>query len=208
MRIYLVRHGESLGNAAAIHQFAEMPLSPVGRRQAAVLADTLASVEIDHILASPMPRARQTAKIIARKLGRHTDYSDLLVAIRRPSEFFGRKTDDPEVLKIKDIISQHYHEENYRYSDEETFSELKKRGMAVLELVSSLGKENVLVVAHGAITRMIVSLILLGEDLLPSHFLRLSDVLLTHNAGITVCERSDLKNWRLVTWNNRPLPAK
>lgn len=67
---YFVRHGESEANAA--QRFAgqtDSPLTALGRRQAEAVADALASVRFDRIVASDLSRARDTAEAIGRRQG-------------------------------------------------------------------------------------------------------------------------------------------
>ncbi|HWV34047.1 MAG TPA: histidine phosphatase family protein [Thermomicrobiales bacterium] len=65
--LFLVRHGQTEGNAR--HLFigsTDMPLDPVGARQAKRIGDRFASLHIDALISSPMLRARQTAAEISR----------------------------------------------------------------------------------------------------------------------------------------------
>ena len=61
MAIYLVRHGESVSNAARIVQLPDVRLSPAGIHQAERLARRLADAGIARILSSDLPRAVMTA---------------------------------------------------------------------------------------------------------------------------------------------------
>lgn len=63
--IYLVRHGE---HQDAEHGLVDGPLSPRGRRQAALLADRLSGVPLDAVWHSPLMRASETAKAVADRL--------------------------------------------------------------------------------------------------------------------------------------------
>lgn len=71
MRLLLVRHAESVGNAAGIIQGrADLPLSPAGERQAVLLAKRLATESVfDELFASPLIRADGTARAIALLTG-------------------------------------------------------------------------------------------------------------------------------------------
>jgi broad specificity phosphatase PhoE len=70
MRLLLVRHAESTGNAKRVLQGElDFGLSNRGREQSALLADRLARVRIDAIFSSSMRRAVETAKIVAAELG-------------------------------------------------------------------------------------------------------------------------------------------
>jgi 2,3-bisphosphoglycerate-dependent phosphoglycerate mutase len=57
----LVRHGETLGNAARVVQRPDVPLNDRGVRQAALLAERLLALGFAHVLCSDLPRARMTA---------------------------------------------------------------------------------------------------------------------------------------------------
>ena len=63
--IYLVRHGE---HQDAEHGLADGPLSPRGRRQAALLADRLSGLPLDAIWHSPLLRAAETARAISERI--------------------------------------------------------------------------------------------------------------------------------------------
>jgi probable phosphoglycerate mutase len=62
MAIFLIRHGETIGNAARIVQRPDIPLSPRGVAQAERLARRLRGERIARILASDLTRAVMTAE--------------------------------------------------------------------------------------------------------------------------------------------------
>jgi probable phosphoglycerate mutase len=68
--ILLARHGESDWNREKRWQgFADRPLTVLGRKQAAELAERLQETELDAIYSSDLQRARETAEIVARSKG-------------------------------------------------------------------------------------------------------------------------------------------
>lgn len=68
--IYLVRHGETDWNRARrIQGRTDVPLNDTGREQARRTAELLARRSWDAVLTSPLSRARETAQIIAERLG-------------------------------------------------------------------------------------------------------------------------------------------
>ncbi len=68
--LVFIRHGQSTWNA--VHRWqghADMPLSEMGRQQARLLARRLANWKINHIYASDLLRATETADILGESLG-------------------------------------------------------------------------------------------------------------------------------------------
>ncbi len=68
--VLLIRHGQSEGNIREIFTgHSDVPLTELGRRQAACTADYLADRHIDAFYASDLKRAMETAEIIATPHG-------------------------------------------------------------------------------------------------------------------------------------------
>ena len=79
-RLIFARHGESTANLS--HTFANRgeshPLTALGRTQAEDLVRRLESVGVTRLFASPLLRARQTADIVARRLGVAVEMTEAL----------------------------------------------------------------------------------------------------------------------------------
>jgi broad specificity phosphatase PhoE len=70
MRLLLVRHGQSEGNASGVVQgHMDFGLSELGQRQARATAERLSELKVDRILTSPLTRAAETARFIAGERG-------------------------------------------------------------------------------------------------------------------------------------------
>jgi probable phosphoglycerate mutase len=68
--VFLVRHGESLGNVTpGLARSADPPLTERGRSQASRAAGALTALGIDAVLSSPLRRARETAAAIGAAAG-------------------------------------------------------------------------------------------------------------------------------------------
>ena len=78
MAIFLIRHGETLGNASRTVQLPDNPLSPRGLEQAERLAKRLEREGVTAILASDFARAAQTAAQLARVTGVAVRHDPLL----------------------------------------------------------------------------------------------------------------------------------
>jgi broad specificity phosphatase PhoE len=77
-RLFLIRHGETMGNASRIVQRPDSPLSPRGVAQAERLARRLAPEGIARIVSSDLARAVTTAEYLQRATGALLSFEPLL----------------------------------------------------------------------------------------------------------------------------------
>jgi probable phosphoglycerate mutase len=76
--IFLIRHGETVGNAARVVQLPDSSLSPRGLAQAERLARRLAGEGVGHIVSSDFARAAATAHALQRATGAPLSWEPLL----------------------------------------------------------------------------------------------------------------------------------
>ena len=209
-RFYFIRHGETVLNAEHVRQGEEGGLSESGKRQADEVGKYLKRFPIESIISSTYPRARETAEIINRHLKVPTFYSPLLVERRNPKEIIGKSTSDPEVIRIVDQIDLAYHEDKYRFSDEENFTDLKRRAKKCAALLARQGTRETAVVTHYIFLKMLLSYLLYRERIHASDYIKLSFFNVSDNAGITVCEFhpwkmfSKTRGWSVISFNEQP----
>lgn len=209
-RFYFVRHSETILNAAHIRQGADGALSPKGKQQAENVGRDLARLSIKRIISSTYQRARETTEIINAHLKVPVLYSDLLCERRNPSEIIGKTTDDPEVARIIDQIDLAYHDDDYRFSDEENFVDFKKRAKKCLTFLTHQRASETCIVTHHKFLKMMLSYMLYREKFSAADFAKLSFFNPSDNAGITVCEYhpwlslSKTRGWEVVTYNEKP----
>lgn len=209
-RFYFIRHGETLLNAKHIRQGEEGALSDTGRRQAEAVGRYLERFPIKRILTSAYPRARETAAIINAHLKAQVVPSPLFAERRNPSEIIGKSTGDPEVVRIVDQMDLAYHGDDYRFSDEENFTDLKKRARKCVRLLALQGARETTVVTHHVFLKMLLAYMLYREQLHAADFIKLSFFNISDNAGITVCEfrpwqfLSKTRGWKVVSYNEQP----
>lgn len=203
MKILIVRHGETLLNTQKVHQSGDTPLSEIGLGQAAKIAERLQGTPIDKIYVSPLRRAYQTAEVIAQKTQVPLVVRKELEEIRRPSVLVGKSHHDPEVIAIKEQIHQNYAKTEWHHSDEENFADLKKRTIAILELLKEEDEEStVLLVTHGYVATMIGAYVLMGEVMTPDVFLHFFNHSEVSNTGLGAIEYSKTKGFKLLFWND------
>ena len=201
MKLYFVRHGQTKYNISQVYQTENAELSELGIKQAKILAKRFSKIPIDIIYSSPMKRAKQTAKIINKSLKKKIIYSNFLKERRSPSEFLGKRTDSPEILKINKIRNLHENDPFWHYSDEEIFIEFKERVKKFFNILSKTKKENILVVTHGGPIRMMIFL-MMGDEFAPQAFYKFSDFFKLYNTGITFCEKDKKGIWSVRAYND------
>ncbi|MFA7302257.1 MAG: histidine phosphatase family protein [Candidatus Paceibacterota bacterium] len=207
---YLVRHGETVLNAAHVRQGEAGSLSEEGRDQAKKVGAYLKQFTIREIISSTYERARETAELINTELHVPIAYSKLFIERRNPSEIIGKSRDMLEVKNIVDQIENAYHADDYRYSDEENFIELKERARKILTLLARQRSGDTVIVTHHVILKMLLAYILYREKLHAGDFVKLSFLNISDNATITVCEYHPLlaftrsRGWSVASYNEQP----
>lgn len=202
MKIYLVRHGESDTNASRTHSTSTTPLTEKGRKQAEFVGKRLSGVPIDIIYCSPFTRTRETLEIINSHIkNTKTVFTELIRERKRPSEIEGKPWDDPEIIKIKKEITEKSSDPSWRFSDEETIQDLKKRADDFKELLGNATHDNVLVVTHGFFIHVFVAVLCFGDEWNPSINETFDKFFAHQNTGITLLEKNN-DRWELITWND------
>jgi len=77
MHLYLIRHAHAGSRSRWDGDDEQRPLSPRGEGQARIIADQLASTEIDLLWTSPSLRCRQTLEPLATRLGLEVEVCDV-----------------------------------------------------------------------------------------------------------------------------------
>jgi probable phosphoglycerate mutase len=118
------------------------------------LATTLSPLDFDAVVASPLRRAVQTAHILNRRLKKPMLTHPFLVE-RNFGSLSGKTWEEIEkemgkALKKRDRMARY----DYRPWGGESAGEVKKRLREFMKWVGGLRYENVLVVTHGGIIKM------------------------------------------------------
>ncbi len=209
--IYFIRHGETILNAQGIRQGSEGSLSQQGIAQTLDIARRFPKKhgKPHVILSSPYQRTMETSKIIASELEIDVDdikYSDLLKERRNPTEIIGRSGKEEKVKMILDIIDKSFHDDNFRYSDEENFIDLKKRAKKVLKYIARQNQKRIIVVTHGIFLKVLASYITIGDSLTSLDYEKLSIFNHSENASLTVVTHVPhwfkKDEWEILVWNS------
>ena len=209
MYVYFVRHGLSTLGEENRYQFPNSPLSEQGRKQSHLIANRLSNLDFDILISSPFKRALETADIINLHHNKLITVSDLFQETNRQSEIEGKSKDDPEVRNVLEQVSANWHKDGWRHSDEESFIELRDRGRRALDYLTKMSKEKILIITHGDILKMLISIMQHGKEVDSLLFNAFRVFAPAKNAGFTVCyygllkqgER-DTRRWYLISWND------
>jgi probable phosphoglycerate mutase len=110
MDLIIVRHGrperDERGEGAGT---ADPPLSEIGRRQAIATADFLGGERIDHVVASPLQRARATAEPLASMLGLDIELHDGL----KEADHYRTRYVPAEEMTMNDAIVQEFLDDKF-----------------------------------------------------------------------------------------------
>lgn len=184
MAIYLIRHGETVGNAARIVQRPDSPLSPRGIAQAERLAQWLASEGIRRIVSSDLARATMTAAPLQRATG-----APLMLNALLQERNFGDLRGTPYADLSVDIFAPDYEPPNGE--SWEIFHQRVDRAWALIRESASGG--HLAVVTHGLVCRALAArhLSLPAGEEPPARW---------ENASLTITEAA--APWRVHTLNS------
>ena len=214
--LWLVRHGESLGNVADAHAHSagagrleldvrdpDVPLSDTGRAQAEALGTWLAGMPEDQrptaVLSSPFERALSTARLATAGLDLRVRTDERL----RERDFgaFDRMTGAgireqfPDEAARRDLLGKFY----YRPPGGESWADvaLRIRSLLATEALRNDG-ERLVLVAHQAVI-MVFRYVL--EELTEQELLAVDRDEQVANASLTRYERGESGDFRLVAFN-------
>ncbi len=142
--LYFVRHGQSKLNAdGRIAGVLDTPLTDVGKAQAIITGQLAKDIGIDYIIASPLTRTHDTAKLIAREIGYDENKIELNpMFIERNFGIMEGAVYRPDT--------------NYDgIADAESTTDLLSRAERAVAYVESLPYDKILVVSHGSFGRAI-----------------------------------------------------
>lgn len=134
--LFLVRHGETEANKQGINAGPlDYPLSKKGSKDADYLAKTLSEADIVAVYSSPIFRALQTSKILARPHKLEVKIVEDLTEAKLKPKFVGKKGRQHILTDPKAF--------------EESYQELQERMMKAVESIKNRERGNVIIVSHG-----------------------------------------------------------
>lgn len=155
--IYLLRHGKI--DTSSPRRFlgqTDLPLNETGIRQAKRLGQALSAIPFDHVFASPLNRARQTAALVSGRA---------LTAIEPIEAFREINLGAWEGLSVAEVREQFpgayeqrgLHLADYRPEGGESFADLAARALPALRAISRQFHGPTLIVAHAGVNRALLA---------------------------------------------------
>ena len=198
-KLFLVRHGQSAGNAEGrFGGHSATPLSDLGHRQAKITAQALAKEKIDAIYSSDLLRAVQTAEPLAELLNlpviKTPAFRERKVGVLEGKTFDESKAEFPKDYYA--LVNRNIHHvitggESYRHL-------LKRATNALHEVLRTHAGENVVIFSHtGAIC--FLTLYLIGAI---HRKTKQTPWLVTSNCGINRFEIRSQSNIRVLAFND------
>lgn len=134
--IFVVRHGESEANAKGVEAGPlDYPLTKNGVKDVEFIAKALSNAKVKNVYSSPVRRAVQTARILARPHKLRVKILEELTETKIKPEFAGKK-------------GSHHILVNPEAFDE-TNSDLLKRAHSAMETIRNNSGGNAILVSHG-----------------------------------------------------------
>lgn len=163
-RVYVVRHGQTVGNKDNTFQFPDTELSEAGHRGAAALAKRCATLPIEVIYASPMMRAKQTAQYVADELNLPVQILQSAGERSMPFALRGVKKDSPEGVLFLDSYDNLYRQtQDLPEGFENVYMVLERIKQVTQEIETSTASE-ILLVSHAAFLHQFIGYLLLDKQ--------------------------------------------
>ncbi len=160
-QIAMARHGQTDYNATRRFQgLLPVPINATGRKQAQQLAELAAPLGFQRLWCSPLLRARQTAEIVAARIGLEPIDDDRLVETDT-GDWTDRLWSDVEAEDPQALAAFLRSDPDFAFPGGESYRHQTERVLAALTDIT-VAPEPALVVCHGMVIRL--TLIHLGRD--------------------------------------------
>jgi broad specificity phosphatase PhoE len=214
MRVYFLRHGQSVSNATKGELDSRDPdvgdmLSEEGWQQARSLGKRLEHEGLTHLITSDMRRAKETAEGINEILKLPLEVRSGIQETNQGRKFHETLGFDRYEYTSAVVMEQHDDDPDFHLEGAESFSEIVGRVHALKRHLESFDEDDrVAVVSHGNFLRFFLGDSIMREDFRPRHFMKFWNVVAT-NTGISIfnyeeprliADGYEVGGWRLATW--------
>lgn len=142
--IYFMRHGEVHNPSGVVYgRLKGFRLSENGIKQVEKSALFFKGAKLDKIYSSPLLRARQSAQVVADRVGKRVRISRLLTEVKLLHQGISLETYHRE-------LQPYIYDSKYQKEGQESIDEITKRMMKFVKIITTKHKnKSVLAVSHG-----------------------------------------------------------
>lgn len=161
MKVYVIRHAQSIGNEQRIHcgQRRDLGLSELGKKQAKEVANFFKDIHIETIYSSDSLRAKDTAKELS-KLNKAKIIEDKRLREFDKGDMFEVEWSECVEYKKKRMSEKNLSFEEVVFPNGESEVEHKNRIEAFLKEALNENKGNIVIFAHAGTNRLIHAILL------------------------------------------------
>lgn len=188
-QLYFVRHGQTEWNAISRMQGRwNSDLNELGRQQADTNGKLLSRLKIESMFVSPLDRTRQTAAIINRHLETSVVFDDRIMEWDC-GDWSGHMYSEVRIKWAKEWAALEADRFHYRGPNCENYPDMIKRAKPFLEELKTRPEQNIAIVSHGMIGRVMISQLLDSNEHQTLSIHQRNDVVfrVTINGGVKVC---------------------
>lgn len=189
-RIIFIRPGQTDWNKQGRQQgWVASPLDARGVHQAEKLAKVMPSIGVGALYSSDLVRAKQTADIVAHKLGL-TPIFDERLRERAVGQWQGLTLNEIRDWYPREYMALHSNPDQFRIPGGESRLDVQARMKAALaDILASVSCETIAIISHTITIKMSVRLLVPGTDVEFDY---------VTNTSVTTLDRDQDGPWRMV----------
>lgn len=200
MKLYLVRHGQTIDAENGFKQRVESTLSKTGIIQAKRTGRLIKDKGIEIIFSSPWTRAKETAEIINMTLKKQIVFEELYREKLQSVKLSGKSHQDSEAIKYEREHEKNFCDPGWKFDQtgESTVEAFERVKNVEKMLVSEYFDKTVLIVSHADFLRCLICHLIIGDNFESEEFKKLFKGLSFKNGGITYIYYDEKRSfWRL-----------
>ncbi|MGZ7442402.1 histidine phosphatase family protein [Paenibacillus sp. TH7-28] len=170
MKLFLVRHGQSVGNLHADEDMPDSPLTSTGEMQAEKVASYLCRKSVTRIISSPLIRAIQTAKPLSDQISVPVEVWTELYEYREGPAFHSLPRKEIQKAVPGIILPGEILETGWRCQGEENIDAVCKRAKSIVQKIRCCPDDDVALFAHGMLIEFLIREILHLPHMINVHF--------------------------------------
>ena len=183
MKLYMIRHGQSVANLEHLFSLPEVSLTEEGKRDAERAGRMLQGLTFDRVLVSPYLRARQTQEIAMPNAE-----AEVFDALHECDCGFLEGHSMPAMKEKYPSLQEEIRREDYTNYGGENYANMRRRVREIMDYVISTGAERVAAFSHAGLILTFFDEVMQREGK-EGRNLRLN------NGSISIFEYKDGKWW-------------